>query len=247
MDTLQSFFPTAVSLLALKPNDLAPILLKLASQRLQTAGFTVEAVTEVWIGGGMAATAHNGYPPHMKQQVDLLLNKTWNFIEREGFIEPSPGINGRNGWKVLTDEGTSIASGQDFQQLHELMKFPKTLLHPSIREKVWAGLLHRDYDGAVRTAFVTVEDTVRTAGKFAPTDIGVKLMRKAFDPQSGPLTNMENPEAEREGMAKFFEGAVGAWRNPVSHRGGVINELQEAQDLLMLASHLLRIVDVRRH
>jgi hypothetical protein len=33
---------------------------------------------------------------------------------------------------------------------------------------------------------------------------------------------------------------------PVSHRGGVLPELRDAQDQVMLASHLLRIVDVRR-
>ena len=56
----------------------------------------------------------------------------------------------------------------------------------------------------------------------------------------------ESSQAEREAPAHLFAGAIGAVRNPVSHRGGVLTELREAQDQVMLASHLLRIVDARR-
>jgi hypothetical protein len=60
METLQTLFPTAEELLSTPLEDLAPILLRLASLRLQGAGFVPEAVTEVTIGTGMAATADNG-------------------------------------------------------------------------------------------------------------------------------------------------------------------------------------------
>lgn len=47
MDTLYSLFPDADGLLKLKPEDLAPILLKLALPRQQTAGFIPASVTQV--------------------------------------------------------------------------------------------------------------------------------------------------------------------------------------------------------
>jgi hypothetical protein len=47
METLQSLFPTADELLATPLEDLAPVLLRLASKRLQAAGFVPEAVTHV--------------------------------------------------------------------------------------------------------------------------------------------------------------------------------------------------------
>lgn len=246
METLQSIFPTAEELLSTPIDDLAPILLKLASMRLQGAGFIPEAVTQITIGSGMTATPDNGYPGHKKPQVDALLSRAWNWIERNGYIEPAPGINGRNGWRMLTEEGAAIAAGQDIRQLMATKEFPKSLLHPSIRDKVWASLRRNDLDEAVRSSFVALEDAVRDAGGFGHADYGVDLMRKAFHADTGPLTNMKSVKAEREALSHLFAGAVGAYKNPVSHRGGVLSELQDAQDQVMLASHLLRIVDVRR-
>jgi uncharacterized protein (TIGR02391 family) len=246
METLQTIFPSADDLLSTPMEDLAPILLKLAAARLQGAGFIPDAVTQVTIGTGFAATATGGYPGHRQAQVDAVLSKTWNWLEREGYIEPSPGMNGRNGWRVLTDMGQAVADGQDFRKLRAAMAFPKELLHPAIREKVWGALRRDELDEAVRTAFVGLEDAVRAAGNYAHGDFGVDLMRKAFHPDNGPLTNMKAHKPEREALSHLFAGAIGAWKNPVSHRGGVLVDLQEAQDQVMLASHLLRIVDTRQ-
>jgi hypothetical protein len=180
METLQTIFPSADDLLSMPIEDLAPILIKLAAARVQGAGFIPEAVTQLTIGVGMTATATGGYPGHKQAHVDAVLSKAWNWLERDGFIEPSPGMNGRNGWRILTDKGQAIADGQDFRKLREAMAFPKELLHPAIREKVWGALRRDELDEAVRTAFVAVEEAVREAGGFAHGDFGVDLMRKAF-------------------------------------------------------------------
>jgi hypothetical protein len=71
-------------------------------------------------------------------------------------------------------------------------------------------------------------------------------MRKAFDPENGPLTDKEQPEAEREALAHLFVGAIGSYKNPHSHRTVTITEVRDAQEMVMLASHLLGIVDARR-
>jgi len=71
-------------------------------------------------------------------------------------------------------------------------------------------------------------------------------MRKAFDKNSGPLSYMQQPEAEREALAHLFTGAIGSYKNLYSHRTVTINDLVEAQEMVILASHLLRIVDGRR-
>jgi uncharacterized protein (TIGR02391 family) len=246
METLQTLFPTAEELLSTPLEDLAPILLRLASQRRQGAGFIPEAVTEITIGTGMAATRDIGYPGHKKAQVEALLSRAWNWLERSGYIEPSPGINGRNGWRMLSEDGAAIAAGQDFRQLLAMREFPKSLLHPAIRDKIWAALARNELDEAVRSSFVAVEDAVREAAKLGHSDFGIDLMRKAFHPDTGPLSNMKSVKAEREALSHLFAGAIGAYKNPVSHRGGVLTELRDAQDQVMLASHLLRIVDVRR-
>jgi hypothetical protein len=143
METLHSIIPSADELLATPIEDLAPILLRLAAARMQGAGFIPEAVTQITVGTGMAATVMGAYPMHRQAQVDAVLSKAWNWLEREGYIEPSAGMNGRNGWRILTDAGQAVADGQDFQKLREAMAFPKELLHPSIRDRVW-GALRRD-------------------------------------------------------------------------------------------------------
>src|SRR5690348_1604345 len=103
MDYLHNLIPSADELLATPIEELAPILLKLASQRLQASGFIPESVTQVPVGTGIMTTYESGYPFHKRAQVDAVLAKAWNWIERQGLIEPAAGINGRNGWRILTD------------------------------------------------------------------------------------------------------------------------------------------------
>ena len=95
-------------------------------------------------------------------------------------------------------------------------------------------------------AFRAVEIAVRDAGGFNATDIGTQLMRKAFDRSSGALTDFSQPEAERDALAHLFTGAIGSYKNPHSHRTVSISDIGEAQEMVVLASHLLRIVESRR-
>ena len=72
---------------------------------------------------------------------------------------------------------------------------PVELLQPVLAEKVWPQFLRGDHDVAIFQAFKEIEVAVRTAanGKGAgyPDDlVGTTLMRKAFHPDSGPLTDV---------------------------------------------------------
>jgi hypothetical protein len=49
------------------------------------------------------------------------------------------------------------------------------------------------------------------------TDISTGLMRKAFDKTTGPLTELSQPEAQRDSLAHLFAGAIGSYKNPHSH------------------------------
>lgn len=121
---------------------------------------------------------------------------------------------------------------------------PILLFHPLILRKSYPALKREEYDTAVFRAFKTVEIRVRELSGLPSELIGVELMRRAFAVEGGPLTDGKAPKAEREAMSHLFSGAIGCYKNPHSHRELELN-FNEAFEMLLLASHLLSILDGR--
>jgi len=69
-------------------------------------------------------------------------------------------------------------------------------------------------------------------------------MSEAFRPDGGPLSAQQEPEAERVAVRNLFAGAIGYHKNPQSHRADPVQP-EDACHLLLFASYLLRIVDIR--
>ena len=64
-----------------------------------------------------------------------------------------------------------------------------------------------------------VRNASSAKGEKYPDDLlGIKLMRTAFHPDTGPLTNSAAVYAEREAEMHLFSGAIGHAKNPISHR-----------------------------
>src|SRR6266498_1373542 len=121
---------------------------------------------------------------------------------------------------------------------------PKYLLHPVIAKKVEAAFQNAEYDTAVFQALREVEVAVRNISGFSPTDMGAALMRKAFDSKTGPLRDDAAIDTEKLAISEMFAGLVGAYKTPRSHRH-VVLDAAEAAEIIIFASHLLKIADAR--
>ena len=228
METLKTFYSNINDLLAAPPEDLAPTLLKFARAAVQNDMFLPDNVNQNATGTAHvnpALPAPGGYDVRESRRIEPLLTQAWNWLEQNGLIVRASGMNGRIGWMVFTQKGEKISGEQDFRRLREAAKFPKELIHPSIADKVWGALMRNDLDEAVFASFKAVEEAVRSAGGFTASDYGTKLMRDAFDKSKGPLTDLSQPESEREALAHLFAGAIGSYKNPHSHR--TVNLYQE--------------------
>jgi uncharacterized protein (TIGR02391 family) len=247
MSKLHELFPTAESLLELTPEALAPILLRIVAAERQRGMFWPPIVTQVTVGSGMTAEGQHAYPHHKQHQIDALVGETFELLRRTGMMHPAPDTNGQHGWMVLSRDGEEAIKAPDgFDRIRALRSFPKELLHPAIAKDAYAALQRGDFSTAVRDAFTAVEISVRNAGGFTVDDIGTDLMRKAFHEKTGPLTDQTLPRAERESFAHLFAGAIGAFKNPHSHRKVTIDDMREAQRQVLEASHLLHIVDAAK-
>ena len=243
MTTLTSLIPDLDVLIALAPEELAEVALRLAYERRQNDLVHLQSVATDINGtpGG-----NDGYPNNRRREAELAVAEAWNWLTVQGLLIPELGTNGRNGWMLLSRRARAVLANDTFKTYARSVAFPKTLLHPSIADEVWLDIVRGDLETAVFKSFRAVEIAVRDAGKFADTDVGTQLMRKAFDKATGPLSDQQQPEAEREALAHLFAGAIGSYKNPHSHRTVTINDATEAQEVVVLASHLLRIVDSRR-
>lgn len=116
--------------------------------------------------------------------------------------------------------------------------------HSILQQKVLPIFFQGDYDTAVFQAFKQVEINVRETGGYETTDYGTDLMRKAFHVDNGKLTDSNQTRTERQARSDMFAGAIGGYKNPSSHRN-VDFTAEEAVEAIILAGHLLRIVDSR--
>jgi uncharacterized protein (TIGR02391 family) len=175
-----------------------------------------------------------------RQSADNALMEAWQRLQAKGLIMQAPGQ--ANGVMTITTKGREVIKNGTVEEITVRQNLRRDMLHRDIQGAVYDNFAGGHYDTAVRDAFVAVEVAVRDVSNLSRTLVGVKLMREAFNPNTGRLTNMELSMPERERMADLFAGAIGTFKNPLSHLKVGNADPAPVIEELMFASRLLRFV-----
>lgn len=231
--TLGRFLPPLETALKLEPEDLAiPLLKYLIVQQESGDGLNLQRF--------MLGTDLQQYAGKNRDRVAKALTEAWIWLEKELMLAPIPGAERQ--WLYVTKRGRELAAQGDIRKYKHSNLIPPSTLDPILASKVLPLFIRGDYDTAVFQAFKLVEIRVRTASSSPNELLGVKLMREAFHPDNGKLTDLERPKDEREATGHLFAGAIGLFKNPASHRDVNWEDPVECAELIYLANHLLRIV-----
>jgi hypothetical protein len=190
---LADLIPDADTLTALEPEELGLRLLHLlASLPEHYRPIDLDSVLNIAIGPqqlpGQAPVPPGPYPPNRRPDVEEAIGEAWAWLEGAALLIKDRRYREPNKARVLSRRARQLAQDPEGGRALSARRIPKDVLHPKIRDDVWA-LYHRGkYDTAVFEAMKAVEIHVREAAGLAAADIGTKLMRKAFDGDRGRLT-----------------------------------------------------------
>lgn len=228
----KTIFPPIELALEMEPEELAPFVLKHLKEigSINRYNYTLNTGTNV-----------KNYAGANLELFQKHLMEAFIWLERELLLAPMPNQTGE--WRFITRKGMKVLEEENFSSFSHSDLLYSENLHPILIRKVKPLFLRGDYDTAIFQAFKTVEVVVRKVGGYEKSDYGVNLMRKAFNPQTGTLSNKKSEPSEKQGMSDLFAGAIGLFKNPTSHRDIDGISPEEASDYIKVANCLLRMVD----
>lgn len=194
----------------------------------------------IFLGGGQPPQRPRADPGRWEQK----LHEAFDWLYVNGLIATDATQASNSGdWYVVSELGRIVLDRDDGCRYLEAQRFLSIELHPSIDGRVRQQFLLGELEAAVSLAWREVEIRVREAAGLDDSLVGVKLMREAYKPSGGALTDDAAETSEREGILALFAGGIGAFRNPVSHRRVDYDDPTEAVEVILFADLLLRITD----
>lgn len=177
-----------------------------------------------------------GNGPHM-----YALAEAWSWLEARALVAPDPHQSSADA-RIVTRTGQRAIQEGSLKEILAAERIGLDL-HSRLEGRIRPIFLLGDYETAAFKAMKEVEVRVRELAKLPNDLIGVSLMRKAFNPTDGPLTDTTHEGGERQARSDLFAGAIGSFKNPTSHRTVTYADPTEASEVIMLADLLMRILD----
>ena len=167
------------------------------------------------------------------------LSDAYAWLVAHGCVGPA---GSSDSWERVTRQGAALAANPN--ALLQLQA--DELLSPSLSAELMVSakpaFVRGDFETAAFAAMKAVEVRVRELSGLPDGLVGVKLMQEAFK-EGGPRADQSAEAGERVATMQLFAGAIGAFKNPASHRIVHFDNPLEAAEVVQLADLLLRMLN----
>jgi uncharacterized protein (TIGR02391 family) len=192
-----------------------------------------------WLIGAQNAR-ENGKAVYTRQALQAF-GEAWQWLENNGLIATNHEQTARHSIFV-TRLGYYVGTqDRNLDRVRAAARLDLDL-HPELGDKVRPQFLMGEYELAAFAAMRAVEIRVREMAQADASAIGVPLMRNAFG-AAGPLADSGLERGEQVARMDLFAGAIGAFKNPTSHREVNYDDPTEASEVILVADLLMRILD----